>query len=161
MKKPKSNGLKEETHSGNIVKKFKGMVYEGPFYVCQICHRCLNIRSVQHFERNIKNEPSNPINIFPFDGCLYICNTCRTKSGKGKVRCQSVPNKLEVYNFISHFCGIPKLKKYLLQKEFSSKRLLSCHMGKWKKIPVQFVICSSILLMSQICYHDLLTAVDW
>ena len=38
MKKPKNNGLKEGTHSRNIVKKFKEMVHEGPFYVCQICH---------------------------------------------------------------------------------------------------------------------------
>ena len=79
MKKLKSNGQKEGTHSGNIVKKFKGMVHEGPFYVCQICHRCLYKRSVQHFERNIKNESSNPINVFSFDGCLYICKTCRKK----------------------------------------------------------------------------------
>ena len=35
--------------------KFKGMVHEDPFYVCQICHRCLYKRSVQNFERNIKN----------------------------------------------------------------------------------------------------------
>ena len=40
MKKLKSNGQKEGTHSGNIVKKFKGMVHEGPFYVCQICQIC-------------------------------------------------------------------------------------------------------------------------
>ena len=41
MKRPKGNYLKEETHSGNIVKQFKGRVHEGPFYVCQIYHRCL------------------------------------------------------------------------------------------------------------------------
>ena len=55
MKKLRSNGQKEGTHSGKIVKKFKGMVHEDPFYVCQICHRCLYKRSVQNFERNIKN----------------------------------------------------------------------------------------------------------
>ena len=38
MKKPKNNGLQQGTHGRNIVKKFKGMVHEGPFYVCQICH---------------------------------------------------------------------------------------------------------------------------
>ena len=37
-------------------------------------------RSVQHFERNIKNESSNPINVFAFDGCLYICKTCHKKN---------------------------------------------------------------------------------
>ena len=40
------------------------VVHEDPFYVCQICHRCLYKRSVQNFERNIKNESSNPVNVF-------------------------------------------------------------------------------------------------
>ena len=38
MKNPKNNDIKGGTHSGNIVKKFKGMVHEDRFYVCQICH---------------------------------------------------------------------------------------------------------------------------
>ena len=33
MKKPKSNGEKKGTHGGSIVRKFKAMVHEGPFYV--------------------------------------------------------------------------------------------------------------------------------
>ena len=123
MKKLKSNGQKEGTHSGNIVKKFKGMVHEGPFYVCQICYRCLYKRSVQHFERNIKNESSNPINVFSFDGCLYICKTCHKKIVKGKVPCQSVSNKLEVYNFPSHFRGIRKLEKVLTPKRLLFKKI--------------------------------------
>ena len=35
IKMPKSNGQKEKTDNGIIVKKFKGMVHESPFYVCQ------------------------------------------------------------------------------------------------------------------------------
>ena len=31
----KSNGQKEKTDNGIIVKKFKGMVHQVPFYVCQ------------------------------------------------------------------------------------------------------------------------------
>ena len=56
--------------------KFKGMVHKDPFDVCQICHRCLYERSVQHFEGNIKNKSSNPTNVFSFDRCLYICKIC-------------------------------------------------------------------------------------
>ena len=59
MKRPKNNGLKEGTHSGNIVRKFKEMIHEGSFYVRQICHRCLYKRSVQPFKRNIETESFN------------------------------------------------------------------------------------------------------
>ena len=111
MKKSKSNGQKEGTHSGSIVKKFKGMVHEGPFYVCQICHRCLYKRSVQHFDRNIKNESSNPINVFSFDGCLYICKTCHQKIVKGKVPCQPVSN-WKYATFLHIFVEFGNLKKY-------------------------------------------------
>ena len=113
MKRPKSNGLKEGTHSGNIVKKFKGMVYEGPFYVCQIYHRCLYKRSAHDFERSIENEFSNPINVFSFDGCLYICKTCHKVIVKGKFlvsQCQIN------WNFLSYFRGIRKLEKVLIEK---------------------------------------------
>ena len=138
------------------------MVHEGPFYVCQICHRFLFYkRSVQYFERNIKNGSSNPINIFSFDGCLYMCKTCHKKIVKGKVPCQSVSNNLEVYNFPSHFRGIWKLEKVLIAKRLLFRKTTICHVGKLKKFLVQFVIFQSILLMSQICYHDLLTAMGW
>ena len=80
-------------------------------------------RSVQHFERNIKNESSNPINVFSFDGCLYFCKTCHKKIAKGKVPCQSASNKLEVYNFPSHFHGIRKLEKVLIAERLLFKKI--------------------------------------
>ena len=120
MKKHKGNGQKEGTHSGNIVKKFKGMVHEGPFYVCKICHRCLYKRSIQHFERNIKNESSSPINVFSFV--------------KGKVLCKSVSNKLEVYNFLSHFRGIRKLEKVLIAKRLLFKKITIMPCGQMEII---------------------------
>ena len=135
MKKPKSNGEKEGTRSGSIVKKFKGMVHEGPFYVCQICHRCLYKRLVQHFERNIKNESSSPINVLSFDRYLYICKTCYKKIAKGKVPCQSVSNKLEVYNFPSHFRGIQKLEKVLIAKRLLFKKITILPRWQMEKIP--------------------------
>ena len=135
MKKLENNGQKEGTHIGNIVKKFRGMVHEDPFYVCQICHRCLFYkRSVQYFERNIKNESSNPINIFSFDGCLYMCKTCHKKVVKGKVSCQSVSNNLEVYNFPSHFRGIWKLEKVLIAKRLLFREITIMPRGQIEKV---------------------------
>ena len=112
MKKPKSNGQKEGIHSGSIVKKFKGMIHEGPFYVCQICHRCLYKRSVQHFERNIKNESSNPINVFSFDGCLYICKTCHKKLRKVKFLASQCQINWQYTTFLHIFVEFGNLKKY-------------------------------------------------
>ena len=134
MKKPKSNGEKKGTHGGSIVKKFKGMVHEGSFYVCQICRRCLYKRSIQHFERNIKNESSNPINAFSFDGCLYICKNCHKNIAEGKVLCQSVSNKLEVCNFPSHFCEIQKLEKVLIAKRLLFKKITIMPRGEMENI---------------------------
>ena len=110
------------------------MVHEDPFYVCQICHRCLYKRSVQHFERNIKNESSNPINVFSFNGCLYICKPAIKKIVKGKISCQSVSNKLEVYNSPSHFCGIWKLEKVLTAKRLLFKKITIMPPGQMEKI---------------------------
>ena len=103
-------------------------------YICQICHRCLYKRSVQHLERNIINESSNPINFFSFDGCLYICKTCHKKIVKGKVPYQSVSNKLEVYNFPSHFREIRKLKKVLTAKRLLFEKITIMPRGQMEKI---------------------------
>ena len=42
---------------------------------------------------------------------------------KGKVPYQSVSSKLEVYNFPSDFCGIPKLEKVLIAKRLLFKKV--------------------------------------
>ena len=112
VKKLKSNGQKEGTHSGNIVKNFKGMVHEGPSYVCQICNRCVYKRSVQHFERNIKNESSNPINVFSFDGCLNICKTCNKKLWKVKFLANQCEINWKHTTFLHVFVKFGNLKKY-------------------------------------------------
>ena len=61
MKRPKCNCLKEVTHFGNIVKNSKKRFIR-PF----LCMSNLSSMSVQHFERNMKNEFSNAINVFSF-----------------------------------------------------------------------------------------------
>lgn len=58
----KSSCQKEETHNGNVDKKFKEIVLES--YICQICHQCLYKRSVQYFEF------SNPLTVLSFHGCF-------------------------------------------------------------------------------------------
>ena len=158
IKMPKSNGQKGKTDNGIIVKKIQRNGSSSPFLCMSIFHRCYYKRSVQYFERNKKNDSSNPINVFSFDECLYIYKTCHKKIVKAKIPFHSVSNKPEVYNFVHIFMEFRNLKKCCLQKGFYLKRLLSCHVGKWKEFLVQFVTFQSILLMLQMCYHNLLTA---
>ena len=53
---------------------------------------------------------------------------------KGKVPCQSVSNKLEVYNFPSHFCGIRKLEKVLIAKRLLFKKITIMPCGQIEKL---------------------------
>ena len=112
MKKLKSNDQKEGTHSGNIVKKFKGIVYEGPFYICQICNRCLYKRSVQLFERNIKTESSSPINVFSFDGFCTFVKSAIKKLWKVKFLANQCQINWRYPTFLHIFVEFGNLKKY-------------------------------------------------
>ena len=92
------------------------------------------------------------------DVCIFVKPAIK-KIVKGKVPCQSVSNKLEVYNFPSDFRGIRKLEKVLIAKKLLFKKIAIMPHGQMEKI--SGTICNnfqSILLMSQICYHDLPTA---
>ena len=53
---------------------------------------------------------------------------------KGKVPCQSVSNKLEGYNFPSHFRGIRKLEKLLTAKRLLFKKITIMPPGQMEKI---------------------------
>ena len=53
---------------------------------------------------------------------------------KGRVPCQSVLNKLEVYNFPSYFRGIWKLEKVLIAKRFLFKTITIMPRGQMENI---------------------------
>ena len=52
----------------------------------------------------------------PFNDNLYTCRTCHVKCRKGKVPCQAVSNKLEVFDLPVEFQSIRKLEKVLIAK---------------------------------------------
>ena len=78
---------------------------------------------------------------------------------KGKVPCQSVSNKLKVYNFPSHFRGIWKLEKVLVGKRLLFKKITIMPCGQMEKNSGTICNIQLILLMLQTCYHNLLTGV--
>ena len=94
---------------------FKELINEGLFYVCVVCQRCLYKKSVFHYDKNkFKSQISSFNLVRSFDGNLYICRTCRVKCQKGKVPCQAVSSKLEVFDLIVEFQSLQKLEKVLI-----------------------------------------------
>ena len=71
----------------------------GPYFICLICNRMLyrvNVTKcrtekyptvIQHIFTDVKS----------YDNTEYICHTCHVKAMKGRVPCQAVSNKMELY----------------------------------------------------------------
>jgi len=43
----------QHKHVSDSVKKFKQLIFDGPFYICVCCHRCLYKRSVLNYSQKI------------------------------------------------------------------------------------------------------------
>ena len=84
--------------NSNKTESFLKQIWEGPYYICTICHRCFYIRSVRKFDQSCyKDFNENLLFAEPsFDNCFYICNTCHQKVKSNKTPCQAVLNKLSI-----------------------------------------------------------------
>ena len=105
------------------VTAFKAKIKDGPFYICVCCNRCLYLHSVKKF---IANKYKFPIEIHcnivqSFDGFYYICKTCDTKLLKKKIPCQSVSNKLEVFQLPSDLKNVGRLERILIARRILKK----------------------------------------
>ena len=74
------------------------------------------------------------------DVYIFIKPTIKKLCQINKVPCQSVSNKLEVYNFPSHFRGIRKLEKVSIAKRLLFKKITIMPRGQKKKI--SGIICN-------------------
>ena len=68
-------------------------------------------RSVVIFDQNKYNLEIPPLFIKSFDSSTYICKTCSKKCQKYEKPCQSVSNKLEVFDLPTEFQSIRKLER--------------------------------------------------
>ena len=86
-----------QVEQGGGIALFKAEIFEGPFYICGVCNRCLYKRSVIHLileNYNISHEIFT--SVLSYDGRAYICISCYRKLLKGLVSCQAVINKLGI-----------------------------------------------------------------
>ena len=105
------------------VSKFKELIKDGTFFICVVCHYCLYRRSLVIFDQNKYNLEIPPlICIMLFDSSTYICTTCRKKCQKCEIPCQSVSNKLEVFDLPTEFQSISKLERVLIAEHIIFKK---------------------------------------
>ena len=70
----------------------------------------------------------------PFNSNLYIRRTCCVKCQKGKVPCQAVYNKLEVFDLSVEFQSIQNVEKVLIAKCLLFKKVTVMPSDQMSKI---------------------------
>ena len=119
------------------VEKFRNMITQGPCYTCVSCHRCHYLKSVVHYKEDNKYSIETD-NIFQivnsFDGKQYTCHTCHKKLLKGSIPCQSVWNKLQVYELPSELTDIRKLEKAIISERYLFKKVAIMPKGQMPKL---------------------------
>ena len=114
---------------------FKKLINEGPFYICVVCQRCLYKKSIFCYDENKFQSQMSSFNLVrSFNVNLYICRTCCINCLKGKVPCQVVSNKLEVFDLPVKFQSIRKLEKVLIAKLLLFKKVTIMPSGQMPKI---------------------------
>ena len=112
------------TPSKKKVSKFKEIIKDGPFFICFMCHRCLYRRSVEIFEQHKYSlEISFLFYIVSFDSSTYIFKTCGKECQKYEIPCQSVSDKLEVFDLPTEFQSIRKLEQVFITKLILFKKI--------------------------------------
>lgn len=84
-----------------------------------------------------------------FDGKEYVCETCHTKLKKGKTPCQTVFNKLQLFDLPFAFSDLRKMEKILISKRLLFKRITIMRKGQSSKI--KGAICNDPIEAEDIC----------
>ena len=150
--------LKQPRFSDNIYlnkeKLFKKQILSGPFYTCVCCHRCLYEHSVRKYcPKNYKFSVELYCKLVSsFDGFYYICRTCNDKFKKKKIPCQSVSNKLEIFELPHDLKHIRRLERVLIAKRIIFKKVTIMQKGQSPKVkgalcnvPVDYIDTTNIL----------------
>ena len=118
------------------VTTFKAKIKDGPFYICVCCNRCLYSHSVKKF---IANKYKFPIEshcniVQSFDGFYYICKTCDKKLSAKKIPCQSVSNKLQIFQLPSELRNVRRLERILIARRIVFKKVTIMPKGQAPKL---------------------------
>jgi len=109
----------------NRVESFKNLVQEGPFYICVCCNRCLYKRSVVLFKiEEYTIDTDCTCDIIPsYDDNCCTCLTCHKKILKKEIPCQSVSNKLQLFEFPNPLNYIVKLERILVSQRILFRKV--------------------------------------
>ena len=122
--------------TADSIKRFRDSIKAGPYFVCVICNRMLYRVSVtkcrtekyptviQHIFTDVKS----------YDNTEYICHTCHVKAMKGKVPCQAVSNKMELYAVPMQLKCLRKLESVLVSQRIMFEKIVVMPKGKQRKI---------------------------
>ena len=116
------------------IAKFRKEITEGPVFVCVECNRCMYRRSVKIYKSSNYNIQLQKISVLSFDGSKYICRTCDKHLLKGKIPCQSVRNKLQIYSLPDDLASVRRLERVLVSKRILFKKVTIMPRGQSPKI---------------------------
>jgi len=141
------------------VQIFKNIIKEGPFYICVCCNRCLYKRSVNIFKEEKYTFNTHELcELIPsFDNNLYVCLTCHNKFRKKEIPCQSISNKLQLFDFPDKLKDIGKLERILLSQRILFHRVTIMPKGEFPKL--KGAICNIPVETGNVC-NVLLRGVD-
>jgi len=143
----------KKSGSDERVSKFKSAIEEGPHYICVCCNRCLYKRSVSIFD-NGKYQKEGFKAVFSlvlsFNNIYYICKTCDKKLLKQLVPCQSVNNKLQLYDFPSdQGLVLNKLERILISQRILFTKIYIMPKGQFPKFKGS--VCNISVQTESVC----------
>ena len=151
-KKRKLENQKPEDQTNNRIKKFRKLCWEGPTFVRVICNRCLYRTSVKLFDSSKYDfDTDSVIHKVDTEGS-WVCCTCDTYLKKKQIPGQAVINKLEISVSPDVLIGLNRLKRVLISKRISFKKVTIMPKGNFPKlkgsicnVPIDTVDISDLL----------------
>ena len=153
LKKAKMRDTSKQIRSvQNKVQHFKELIQNGPYYICVCCNRCLYKRSVVLFKEEKYSVDTEEIicDVIPsYDDNVYICLTCHRKILKKETPCQSVTNKLQLFDFRDHLKNIGKLERILITQRILFRKVAILPKGQFPKL--KGAICNIPVETGNVC----------
>ena len=151
-KKRKLENQNPEGQTNNRIKKFFKLCWEGLTFVCVVCNRCLYRNGVKLFDSSKYDfDTDSVIHKVDTEGS-WVCCTCDTYLKKKQIPGQAVINKLEISVSPDVLIGLNRLKRVLISKRISFKKVTIMPKGNFPKlkgsicnVPIDTVDISDVL----------------
>ena len=118
----------------SYITQFNIKIREGPFFICNVCHRLLYKKSVELCNVNKYSCQTYFNSKQSYDGKEYICKTCHSKVIKGKLPCQAVCNGMNVDEIPPQLASLEKLEQILIAQRIVFQKIIIMPKGQQRKI---------------------------